>query len=361
MATRFATTHHLVNLFRNGNLELAQVVDAKTVPAFWVIDGAVPDELGNSDTITSFKVLQDQTIEIGGSDNFLSIIMQEADTVTIGQSFLRGTGTSFDFPTPLAPGTRRSLASGYLNDTDVLIPYGSYSAGFSIKVSQGSVVATLVAYDLLGEVIPLTFNESSQLQTINAVGKYSRVTFSFNTPKTISRLDLQLTRSPGSGLVEMRLTKASMAAGVYSDLPFLPDPLINCFPEGAIVLSMGDSCPSGFEEIGNDNLTPLAEWVTTNPTAQGRKGNFPRSASEQSGTEKHTAITDFTAFSADTVDFPSTTNLDVVKNTTNIDKDYINPSGDLPGGDDGTPTHKHQLSTTGTRPVSWAFRLCKRL
>lgn len=356
MSKRFASTHHAINLLRNGNFELAEDVQGNTLPAFWDIQGAVPDEFGNSDTITSFKVEQDQPIVAGGSDNFLSVIMQDTDVVRLQQSFLRDNPLSFS--TPLLPNTKRSVPSGYVNATELVLPAYTYTVAVSTQTVQGTVSFEVQAYDMEGELQVLSMLESTNT-TVDQPDFFERTSIAFEVPLPISKVELVLTRKVGSGLLKARLAMISMAQGTYSTLPYLPDPFISCFPEGAIILTQGDICPTGFMELGEGDTSPLAEWSSVRADAKGRKGNFPRSADTASGTEQHTADPDFSPAITDTVEFPSETNLEVVEDT--FSGNYVNPSADLPGDPSGAPSHEHSLSAAGTRPVSWAFRLCKRL
>jgi hypothetical protein len=358
MQQRFATTHHAINLLRNGNFDLIQETDGESVPAFWYVDGAVADGVTNSETVTSYSVIQGAEIVAGGSDNYMRVVMQDASPVRLGQSFVREEALSF--PTPLQPGVRRALGSGYLNDTTQLLPSYNYTIALSTLVRQGTVDYSVVAFDVNDIEFELTLLES-QNNSVSKQNEYVRTTLSFFAPQPIYRLEVRLTRAPGAGLTELDLALLSMSQGTYTRLPYLPDPFISCFPAGAIVMTQGDSCPAGFAELGNGDLAALPDWLDAASDAQGRKGHFPRSADTQTGTEFHTATPDFKPFLADTIDFPKETNLDYVEAAGGNSDPYNNPQGDLPGSPSGTPTHEHELTESGTRPVSWAFRLCKRL
>lgn len=357
MGQRFCTINSTSNLLRDGDFEL---LDSEGTPAFWVVGGAVENDQGS--TNISFET--DETLK-GGIGTYADVRLSSDKALTLSQYFGRVTGT-FDFVAPLDVEARRSDSAGYQNDTDTLLGAGFYTVSMSILLTEGELDVTVFARQADGTT-PETFVGLENGLTRRVVGsdKFQRVTLNMYIPQMrVDYLEIQFQRSAASNVSSFRLSHLTMAPGTYTSVAFLPCPFKSTFPKGAIVLSMGETCPAGFEDIKNGEYSPLSEWAQNNPNSQGRRGNFPRNSSDLTGSEMHTTDTPGTVPDAsDTLKYPTKNNKYIQSLYAQDEaKDvYEAPTVDLPGSDNGAPTHVHELSPSSTRPVAWPFLLCKRL
>ena len=96
-----------------------------------------------------------------------------------------------------------------------------------------------------------------------------------------------------------------------------------------------------------------------------RFNNYPRSGTELAGTELHgTPVNQVTKpgppSNHELEGFDSRTYIEDDQNDPTIYVDKSNPEVDLPDAR-GLPSHTHDLSQEGTRPVSRSFWFCERL
>jgi hypothetical protein len=244
-----------------------------------------------------------------------------------------------------------------------------HTLAFSYRVKQGVAKLSPVAVDASIDDGSLTsFMEltgeggDAPSRTIRAEQSWRRLAFPFQCPAVPSALGLQVERTVESDLCVVELSLFSFTRGAFTFLPYLGDPFQRCFPEGTIVMTMGEGCPPGFEELGNGDLEPLPEWSAFDSSVEARKGNFPRSSTELTGTELHGAeVTQIEPGDIDVERFISSTSKTVVE--PNDEKPYsgTNPTVDAPGGINNIPDHPHTLEAAPTRPVSRGFRFCRRL
>jgi hypothetical protein len=206
--------------------------------------------------------------------------------------------------------------------------------------------------------------------SIKRDGKWRRYSETFATPLGVGKVELVISKESGDDLTEVHVGKVSLAEGRYSQLPYTGDLFNRCLPQGSIVLMMGDSCPPGFEELGEGGQAPLSEWVSEDPAISARKGNYPRNSisGELEGTVVHnsedvsitpgkTDVSEFEGYDSKIASFFDGES----ENENLVDSTRPNPDMDLADAADGIPTHKHILETAEHRPVSRGFRFCKRL
>lgn len=301
----YATVASLPSLVRNGGFEAGV--------AFW--------ELTNA-SVTDYGV---------------SVVLQSEEVASLKQSFQHG---SISITDSQPAGTLRSLPSGYLPSKDVTFPPGKYTVSLDVFVVQGAAIVELLS----SSAIALLSDASV------AAHADTRVVFSFEALEEIADIEIRVSRVQEKGLLEAKCARVSMCAGAYGELPYLIDGFTAAFPPGAIILTAGTVCPPGFEALP-DTLEPLSEWVGHNPQARGMVGNFVRGGTTQVGTEQHTTDPGGTLSLSSEVDLPGANNPDALALTGVDFKNSPIDSGE----------HVHTLGGGGTRPVAWAFQLCRRL
>lgn len=361
---RFTSTYQAVNLFRNGHFDL---VTSAGIPAVWEVNNAGLVGTPEGSAGNTYEVLTEQDLS-AGPERALRLTLQSGDSVELVQPFTADAGSQvFDFQTPASANQYPALMAGYPNVGRARISQGTYTLAWSYQGVQGDLAFEPFALDLNGAQISLQPQEGKPvIQLRESENRWRRLTSIISTTTAISKLGLRVSRQPGTDLAVVDLSLLSFTLGAYSTLPYVGDPLVSSIPQGAVVLSMGSGCPPGFEEIGNGDSEPLAEWLAFNPEAQARKGNFPRSDNELTGTELHgSEVKSITPGKVDIVNFVSQDSKTVVEDEgdTGPELDYkgSNPDVDAPGGLNGTPDHPHTFEPAPTRPSSRAFRFCKRL
>jgi hypothetical protein len=296
--------------------------------------------------------------------NYLRFNLVSDTAVTIGQAFIRDSSiNTFDFPVPLAPQVRESLTEGYYADQLHLLPHNSeYTIAATLRVRQGEVVVSVEAKDFKLTAQGVTFVEGANATTLKASTKWKRLVLPFSVTKGLGKVSLSVKRSNNSGLAQVELGLFALGLGSYRKVPYTGDPLVQSLPKDAVVLVLGTACPSGFAELGEDDLLPLDEWVAANPAVNARKGNYPRSNSELAGTELHTLdAIGLVEGATDYLDYHGFDSKAAIDSNAVISTDYENAPVDEPGGPNGEPQHKHALEPAGTRPVSRGYLFCKRL
>jgi hypothetical protein len=132
-------------------------------------------------------------------------------------------------------------------------------------------------------------------------------------------------------------------------------------------MSLGNTCPTGFEPLDEGELQPLQEWLDVEPSVRAKKGNYPRTGSELTGSPLHTANdTYFEDVVNESVDFESF-NGRLYTEFSNSEDNWelgVTPtvftvSTDNPATDRAV-VHRHTLSEAKTRPVSIGLMFCKR-
>lgn len=363
---RLTSTFQAVNLFRNGHFDL---LTEAGVPAFWTVKGAIENQQPNALAETSYRVLTGQSLAVG-PERVFELTLRNSSPVRLLQVLTRDASQVFDFPVPLPPGQRESILAGHPGKFRLLIDDKlDHTLAFSYRVKQGVATLQPVATDAtLDDGSLTTFMALQSVEggadprTVRAEQTWRRAAFPFQCPNIPSSLGLQIARAPGSDLCVVEVSLFSFTRGAFNLLPYLGDPFQRCFPEGTIVLTMGEGCPPGFEELGDGDLEPLPEWTAYDSSVRARKGNFPRSSTELTGTELHgTEVVQIEPGTSDVERFITSTSKTVVEDNDNKPYAGSNPTVDAPGGVNNTPDHPHTFEAAPTRPVSRGFRFCKRL
>lgn len=336
MINRFATSYQTINLVRNGGWDF---VGSDGLPHFWTLVNLV----AAADAPDSNK----NYFEVG--DDKISLVLHQEENAQIVQYFPKP--GSMDFQQPLVGGVRSSLPPGYLVNEQQHLPAETYTVAFDlagaadVRVGYGSVASTYTDW-----------------QTGDG-----RKLFVFTAEETLKHILIEVRRA--ADFVTVDLSRIMFAAGEFSALPYTGEPL-NILPRGAIVMVCGDTCPLGFEELGETGATPKPEWASDDPGIRGRKGNYPRGGVDAYGDVRHTGgsilpgITDVQQFESfggylNTYFGYGQEEQGIV--TGGDSKDFIlSDFADVPEMDD-VGLHTHVIGTAGTRPVSMKLRFCKRL
>jgi len=360
MSQRFATTHQAVNLLRNGSLEMVEALDSGAQkPHFWSFDALIHEALQDAVVVNTFEVLQEDPGPAPASRFRVELVTGEPSKLY--QDTTRDASVHVqDFPVPLAPSLKPALPQGHFSTEVHALPKGDYTLSFDVRAYQGTVSIDPAAWDLVGAVQTPTYPTGQTSVTLGASAIWRRITIQFSVDYALGGVGLQLERTTSSGLAVVEIGNVMLAQGHYRYLPYTGDPLLSAIPKGAIILTMGSVCPPGFEEIGEDGLEPLPEWVADEPNILARKGNYPREGTELVGTTSHTVdAVEITPGTTDALEF-SGPDSKVVDGTL-VDTSKSNPATDEPGGSQGVPEHDHTIETAGTRPVSRGYLLCRRI
>jgi len=333
MTLTHGNSYNAINLFYNGGWTLKK----DKVPAFWQFENLALTGLNNY-TLT---------------DKGISITLGSNTPVKLLQDF-KSFGAPLDFRVPAQGGIYRNLAPGY-------------------ETTHGRTIAAkstiTISFDVHREIGDVRFKVFYNNGATNLFSDVQRLSL-----KTDARLVFQLTidSKPDTIGIEIQSDKTAtvvidrvmLAVGHYSDLPYTGDPFSQVFPEGVIIMSLGNSCPPGFEELGEGDLTPPADWEKYEPGVRARKGNYPRAGTAVAGSPIHTVLNP--QMQNGTIDF-----LEYEGFAGKLFTEYNNadPSTEdkvftvLQGNppiDDYKP-HTHTVAEGGSRPASLGLMFCKRL
>lgn len=334
MTLTHGSSYSSINLFYNGGWALKD----EDVPAFWYFENLAKTGLNN------YKL----------TDRGIKVTLGSVSAVAIYQDFSTFTAP-MDFAVPAGGGIYRTLSAGY----DVLV---------SRPIAANTTLT--IAFDVnreIGDVRFKVFYDSGAFRGFADV--VQRVSLKSST-RLVFQLPVQF--APDRIGIEMQADKTStvtvdkimMAIGAHSELPYTGDPFIQLFPEGCIVLTLGDTCPAGFKELGEDDLTAPADWEKHEPGVKARKGNYPRAGTELAGSPVHTVSNPKMQNGAE--DFKEFEGFEGKLFTEHSDSDPSAPNkvftvyNGNPNVDDYQP-HTHTISEGGSRPLSLGLLFCKRL
>lgn len=326
-------TFSLVNLFMNGGWSVRK----EQVLAFWIMDNLLPVGLN------SYRI-EDERLKVSLGSNKPSTISQDFKSFT----------TPLDFRRPALGGVYPTLAAGYETTHHRTVPGNTHlTCSFDVSRDVGDVRFRL--YYTSGALTE--FSEPVRV-SINTDIRVVLSMFVQFTPDTIG-IEMQADKT-----TSFSMDKVMLAVGRHSVLPYTGDPFSQIFPKGVIVLSLGGTCPTGFEELGEGDLQPLADWEKHEPGIQARKGNYPRSGTEQLGSPVHTA--DAVQMRSGREDFIEYEGFEGKLFTEHNDIEASTPvkvftvSQGNPDVDAYRP-HTHTISEGGSRPLSLGLMFCKRL
>ena len=240
----FGDVMSVPNLFRNGGLDFQD--DESPLPPFYVINGALK-AAGPADNSWA-QVFGEKPLAAGAPVNYFKLILPKMTPVTVGQNFSKAPGV-LDHVIPISPGELNLF--GYQAEEANLLYQGLFTVSFSARVIQGEVALGVARTGALG---------SDQTETIYteidrnfSSREWRRFTGVFDPGKTrIGVAGLQVQRKGAAQIVEVHIGNIMLAAGAFDGLPYTGDPAATIFPRGAIIMSLGLTCPPGFVPVGGD-------------------------------------------------------------------------------------------------------------
>ncbi len=355
MIKTFASTQQAINLLNNGSFEIKG-----TSLHYWDIEG-----IGGS-SANSYSI-----VETEGGYPYLQLELSSLTPFRLSQQFGKGVRGTLDFPVPMPSGMRTTIPEGYLVEEAKVLPHGVfYTLAFDIKVVSGSAIIDPIILDLnseeTGETTTLVTYEGLSRLTLSKSNGFKSYSFKFKPARGLYRLGLQITKNSSIEHTQVQITKIGLYAGSYDTTAYTGDPLSRCLPKNSIIMYLGSACPSGFEELGNDDFQPLPSWKIDEPNIEARKGNYPASVSGLSGNTSHTIdnlqirpgrpdLQEFEGFDSKFVITEA-----AKTSGSKVDVDLPNPDVDVPD-ERGTPSHKHVIKSAPLRPVSIPLLFCKRV
>ncbi len=335
---RHESNYNSINQFYNGGWEL---VDSDGEPAFWDIEGASLE-----DDLSVYEVTPDG----------LQLRVAGQTPTKITQTFTDPVGP-LDFRGDLGPSDYRGMPNGYVHSParslsgedswtvcfDVLRTVGPCS----IKVSATYAGATTYLTDSTGgDEIILTDVDRLRAHFFLDIGE----------SYAIESITLEVTSSSPAEIV---LDRMQLSLGRYSNQPYTGDPFVQIFPKDCVVMTLGDVCPAGFEELGDGDLQVPAEWSEQEPGVRPRKGNYPAQGTELAGSPKHGPEADTTSPGTNlTEQFESRFGrayLDASAGPSEWQDPSNNPLVDQ------QLEHTHQVNKASSRLLAVEYVFCKRV
>ena len=339
---RHETNYNSVNLLYNGGWEL---VDSKGKPAFWDIDGA-----SQEDDLSIYSV----------DDNGLRVQITSQSAVTLTQSFTEAAGP-LDFDGDLAPSDYRGMPYGYVqtparklsasDDWTVSFDLNRAIGPCQVRVRMNYVGGhTYLAHQFAADGTPDT------TLAVSGVSVLRPHFYATGGPLLdIQSVVIEITATSPS---EVTVDRMQMSLGRYADQPYTGDPFVQIFPKDCVVMTLGATCPAGFEELGDGDLAVPAEWTEEEPGIRARVGNYPASGTELAGSPKHGPDNDSTsANSASFEAFESRTGR--AASETGVGPDFLTTSNNPLV--DQELDHTHTVNKASSRVLAVEYLFCKRV
>ena len=333
---QFSLTNGLTNMLFNGAFEL----QVEGVPEFWDVS-----ELNGS---TSYSISREGIRVVVGSGLFRAITQDRT-----------ASGSPLDFPIPYEGGLQETIAAGYAVERETFIARGStYTFSADVTVHSGQVLFGVSPTNALAP--------TSQASVLLGVGDKQRIHLSFTQVFSDSgQFKIIVAGRPSA---ELTINKVMLAPGSYEALPYTGDPFAQVFPQGAIVMAMGEACPTGFRPLDEDTQ-PLAEWVEDEPGILAKRGNYPRSGDQLAGATTHTKDTPgMDLVRRDSREFEGTEGrlfVEFANSVDNVEAGGPDPRAFTVNSQnapvDVSENHSHELSREGLRPASYGLQFCKRV
>lgn len=340
MSTSLGNAYNVTNLFYSGTFALRDGDE----PAVWQLNG-----FGN--TGASTYELHDRGLEMA---------LGSRTAVRMTQDFAAFTAP-FDFTLPLQGGVLPQVAPGYQTENARNLPAGiTYTVSLDVKVESG-LPGFRVYYTIGGQVF---YSSEEYLRVSN--GSSTRISLQF-TPaggELIDEVGVEMQSDVATVFVVDALM---LAAGYHSDLPYTGDPFTQVFPEGCIVMTVGQTCPTGFKELGEGDKPAPASWDKGEPGIRARLGNYPRSGTDFAGDPLHASESSkVQPGSEDTAEFESFDGRLYQEFSNTEDNQNLNNSAYVftintqnPNVDESA-THDHEIEPAKTRPLSIGLIFCER-
>lgn len=317
-------------------------------------------ELGDGTPFWTFTPNQNR-YSVTPSDGKAGVLVVELISDTpfhVAQEFGKDKQGVFDFPVPQGPGTRPSAAGGYVVEEAKVLPQGDYTLHAQIRADFGAVeIAPIIEGPTAnGDLSPIAVVFEGAASATVAREGWVPVVFKFTSPRRIYRVGLSVTRQQQQAHAKAEITKLGLVPGAYDQAVYTGDVLARVLPKGAIVLSLGKTCPDGFALL--EEGTPPAEWTADEPTIKLKYGNFPASVTAPSGHVLHTTETLVRP------DTPGVALFDGYDSRIYVEQasSFSTAPGPIDVPDrDGLASHAHEIKKAKSVPVSVSFLLCKRL
>lgn len=326
-----ANAHSAVNLLFNGSFELA----TDGIPTFWRVNNLVD---GNAYTLNSG----------------LNLILGSRATLSIIQDFTAGSLVAVNNPGENSR-SRSQPAGNQMSGNRTLPANTNYTLAFDIQREVGDVEISAVI---------LVSGTPAALIDPQVVTLSSNIRLTYHIPAHTTKIDSIEVQFRSTTGAELTINRVMLAAGSFESIPYTGDPFQQVFEPDAIIMSMGDSCPAGFVDLGDGDSGPLSEWGIE-PGIRTRVENYPRGGSELTGSPVHAS--DDIAMrqgASDSLLFEGYEG--------RLYDEFTKDSGDPANGNyafnsakensvtDGVAPHTHTISEEGTRPVSFGMKFCKR-
>lgn len=238
------------NLFRNGGLDFQD--DVSPFPAFYAVSGAEKNAVTLENSWA--QVFGEIPTQAGGPANYFRLTLPQPDAISLTQNFADA-NASFDHAVPVTSGTSQIQPYDYLSVEPNLLYQGKFTLSFAIRVPQGEITLG-VAYQTanVSGSMDSEYLELDPLFSSTVWRRYSGV-IDVGTNKLIA-IGVQAQRRGTAQAVETHVGNIMLAAGAYDSLPYTGDPAAQAFPRGAIIMTLGLTCPPGFVEVGNTERYP---------------------------------------------------------------------------------------------------------
>lgn len=335
---RHETNYNSVNLLYNGGWGL---VDSQGRPAFWEIAGASLEE-----DLSVYEVTPDGLLLQLGSRS----------DVKVSQSFTKAAGP-LDFRGDLGPSDYRGMPNGYTHSpARTLSGKDVWTVSFDLTRTVGPCSVKVRASYAGTETYLEATTGGDSVELTDA--QYARPHFILDadTSYSIEAITIEVRSSSPA---EVILDRVQMSLGRYADQPYTGDPFVQIFPENCVVMVLGSTCPSGFEELGDGDLEVPADWSDLEPGIRARKGNYPAQNTELSGAPKHgPQSTTSSAGTNVTEQFESRFGRAFLDPSAGP-SDWVEPSNNPLV--DQQLEHTHEMNMASSRVLAVEYLFCKRV
>lgn len=348
MSTSLGNAYNALNLFYSGTFALRDGDE----PAVWELSG-----FGNT-AASSYELL----------DRGLEVVLGSRVSVVMTQNFSRVTAP-FDFTLPLAGGSLPQLAPGYQTQVGRPLPLEvDMTLSFDVIVESGRPgFRVLYRTEQVGSSdAPSQYYGSDEYERASE-GSSTRINLPFRvaadaTSQVLADVGIEMQSDTAAKFVVDRLM---LAPGSYASLPYTGDPFTQVFPEGCIVMTVGQACPTGFKELGEGDKPAPASWDAGEPGIRARLGNYPRTGDDFAGDPLHASDpSKVQPGSEDTAEYESKDGrlFQLYANTedNNSGGNYVFTVNTQNPDVDKSETHEHDIGPSKTRPLSIGLLFCER-
>jgi hypothetical protein len=367
-SVRVTDVFALPNLLSNGGFDRLVTTDGVTTAAYWTVSGASSETLGAGGNRYTFVTAEDSDEEFSARD-YVRLSLSESRPVVLSQSFLADPAqNALDFPVPLLAGSdRQEVLEGFRSVYTKLLPRSrSFTVGVAARINRGRAILAARFLDASGRTIG-GVDLNPVLDAKSSKRKWRRWSGVLTPPGTPASIEIYVQRISAGDFVELHLGELQLITGAYDEAPYTGDPGLTAIPKGAIIFSLGESCPPGFEELPAADGTIPAEWLAADPEAELRFKAFPIGATSSTGAVAGSPTHNRSEYSfrlaLDDVEAFESFEGKIAESPDNSAVGY-NPSVTVPADEPdakGTANHQHNVLDAGSLPVNRPLRLCRRV